>query len=78
MTVFFFSEGGGHSSLPNADMVTMNSEKVGAKRKPETSVAGCAGGSNEDAAVTPYQPSTASEESPNHLLYKKVGRGIFF
>ncbi|KAK9751909.1 GGL domain [Popillia japonica] len=49
----------------------MNSDKVTAKRKPESNV-GCAGSSNEETtAVASYQ-SGSSEDSPNILLYKKM------
>lgn len=54
-------------------MVTMNSDKAAAKRKPEPNNGGCMGTSaNEELAVVPYQPLAAVEESPNQLLYKKV------
>lgn len=55
-------------------MVTMNSEKVGAKRKTDSSVSGCVEASSDDTAISSYQPSTNTEESPNNLLYKKVHR----
>lgn len=48
-------------------MVTMNSEKAAVKRKPEPNNGGCMK-VNEEAVTT--QP--VAEESPNHLLYKKV------
>ncbi|XP_017771922.1 PREDICTED: regulator of G-protein signaling 7 isoform X2 [Nicrophorus vespilloides] len=51
-------------------MVTMNSDKVSAKRKPE--IIGCAGGSKDDPPFLPLSTSNSSEESPNHLLYKKM------
>lgn len=49
-------------------MVTMNSEKAAIRRKPEPNNGGCLKASNEDA-TSAQQPS---DESPNHLLYKKV------
>lgn len=53
-------------------MVTMNSDKAAAKRKPEPNNGGCTGTSaNDETAIAPYQPLPA-EESPNNLLYKKV------
>ncbi|KAK5639353.1 hypothetical protein RI129_011845 [Pyrocoelia pectoralis] len=52
-------------------MVTMNSDKAQAKRKPEPSNEGCAGSSTDNTMGAPHQLST-SEESPNHLLYKKM------
>lgn len=51
-------------------MVTMNSDKAAAKRKPEANNGGCTGVSNEEPVS--IQPTTSTEESPNHLLYKKV------
>lgn len=58
-------------------MVTMNSDKVTAKRKPEASI-GCASNSSIDEPGTlanqlqPQLQTNASEDSPNLLLYKKV------
>ncbi|XP_018566519.1 regulator of G-protein signaling 7 [Anoplophora glabripennis] len=51
-------------------MVTMNSDKAAAKRKPEANNGGCTGVSNEEPVS--IQPTTNTEESPNHLLYKKM------
>lgn len=60
-------------------MVTMNLDKAAAKRKPEPNNGGCTTnttttttGGHEDTTVVNYQPMSATEESPNHLLYKKV------
>lgn len=52
-------------------MVTMNSDKAATKRKPEPNNGGCTGTSTNEDAVQAQTPSIA-EESPNHLLYKKV------
>ncbi|XP_065165297.1 regulator of G-protein signaling 7 isoform X2 [Atheta coriaria] len=58
-------------------MVTMNSDKVTAKRKPEASI-GCASNSSIDEPGTlanqlqPQLQTNASEDSPNLLLYKKM------
>ncbi|XP_019869455.2 regulator of G-protein signaling 7 [Aethina tumida] len=52
-------------------MVTMNSEKAAAKRKPEANNGGCTGVTSNEETIPIAQPST-SEESPNHLLYKKM------
>lgn len=52
-------------------MVTMNSDKAQAKRRPDPSNEGCAGSSTDSTLGAPH-PFTAPEESPNHLLYKKV------
>lgn len=49
----------------------MNSEKAAAKRKPEANNGGCTGVTSNEETIPIAQPST-SEESPNHLLYKKV------
>lgn len=58
-------------------MVTMNSDKAVAKRKPDpnngaTTTATSNGG--EEATIAPYQPLSAADESPNNLLYKKMER----
>lgn len=50
----------------------MNSDKTGAKRRTESNISTCPRSSNDEGTITPYQPSTISEESPNYLLYKKV------
>lgn len=56
----------------------MNLDKAAAKRKPEPNNGGCTtnttitSGGHEESTVTPNQPLSATEESPNHLLYKKV------
>lgn len=52
-------------------MVTMNSEKAATKRKPEPNNGGYTKVNNEES-VTDVQPTPTSEESPNHLLYKKM------
>lgn len=54
-------------------MVTMNSDKAQAKRKPEPSNGGYAGSSTDNTVGAPHQLS-APDESPNHLLYKKVSK----
>ncbi|KAF5289565.1 hypothetical protein FQA39_LY15012 [Lamprigera yunnana] len=56
-------------------MVTMNSDKAQAKRKPEPSNEGCAGSSRDNSMGVPQQFS-APEESPNHLLYKKMEKVV--
>ncbi|KAB0801137.1 hypothetical protein PPYR_05491 [Photinus pyralis] len=52
-------------------MVTMNSDKAQAKRKPEPSNEVCAGSSTDNTMGGPHQ-LLASDDSPNHLLYKKM------
>lgn len=50
----------------------MNSDKTGTKRRTESNISTCPRPSNDEGAITPYQPTTITEESPNYLLYKKV------
>lgn len=64
------ASGGRRASTFN-DMVTMNSDKVTAKRRLDTNVTSCAGSSNDETAVHTFHPGS-SEDSPNLLLYKKV------
>jgi regulator of G-protein signaling len=52
-------------------MVTMNSDKAANKRKPEPNNGGCTGTSTNEDAIQTQTPSI-TEESPNHLLYKKM------
>ncbi|CAH1153550.1 unnamed protein product [Phaedon cochleariae] len=51
-------------------MVTMNSEKAATKRKPESNNGGCTKLNNEEPVN--LQSAGTTEESPNHLLYKKM------
>lgn len=55
-------------------MVTMNSDKAATKRKPEPNNGGCTGapGAPSNAEEGVHTQPSISEESPNHLLYKKV------
>lgn len=56
-------------------MVTMNSDKAAAKRKPEPNNGGCTATSTNEESFVPSQQQQQQqpvEESPNHLLYKKV------
>lgn len=63
-------------SSPSTNMVTMNSDKSATRRKQEPSNGGCAGSSSDAnsppvTVLTVHQfPST--DESPNHLVYRKV------
>lgn len=54
-------------------MVTMNSDKAAARRRPEPNSGTCTvASSNDETAIVTCQTASAAEESPNHLLYKKV------
>lgn len=60
-------------------MVTMNSDKAAARRRPEPNSGTCTGtSSNDETVIVSCQTMSATEESPNHLLYKKVHTNDFF
>lgn len=59
-------------------MVTMNSDKSAARRRPEPNSGSCTGTTtNDEAAIVSCQPPSTSEVAPNHLLYRKVWKSCF-